>query len=195
MATEKVEVLLHADAQITLVSPTVAPQILEWVEDGFVDWVQREFLDEDLGGVFVAIGATNNKEVNRRVYELSEAQGKLGNSADDPQYCNFIMSAITRRGPIQIAISSAGCSPALAQRIRSRIEKEILTESVGELACFLGSWRPAVREAISGFVSRKAFWEDVLDSEVPAILEGQGWPEGNLAMQTYLDNYAKSVPQ
>ncbi len=194
MGTEKVEVLLHAETHITVVSPVVAAQMREWIDAGLVHWVPRAFQDSDLEGVFVAVGATNDKVVNRRIYELSEAQGKLGNSADDPFYCNFIMSAICRRGPIQIAISSAGCSPALAQRIRTRIEQEILTEAMGELCEFLGSWRPAVREAIDGFLARKAFWEDVLDSVVPGILEGEGRSAADLAMRVFLDHYKDTVP-
>jgi uroporphyrin-III C-methyltransferase len=93
---------------------------------------------------------------------------------DDPEHCNFIMAAIAKSGPMQVAISSAGCSPALAQRVRNRIESEILTESVGVLAEYLGSRRPEVKKQLPNYKARQAFWEQVLDSKVPHILATDG---------------------
>ena len=120
------------------------------------------------------IAATSNPDVNAWVYQLGNQALKLTNSVDDPVNCNFIMAAIAKSGPMQVAISSAGCSPALAQRVRSRIESEILTENVGVLAEYLGARRPDVKHTLPNYKARQAFWEQVIDSNVPHLLASQG---------------------
>ena len=78
------------------------------------------------------------------------------------------------------------CSPALAQRVRKRIVEEILTPELGELASFLGSWRPRVKTALPTFEAKQKFWEAVLDSEIPALLAAGKRAEAEAAMEKRL---------
>jgi len=170
IAIEKLNSLLASGANITVVAPEVADEINQWNEAGSLTWIEREFEPTDIDEAFVVIAATDDPELNAWIYALGDEQLKLTNSVDDPDHCNFIMAAIAKSGPMQVAISSAGCSPALAQRIRNRIEREILTEDIGQLAEYLGNRRPEVKSTLPNYKARKAFWEQVIDSKIPHVL-------------------------
>ncbi len=174
VAIEKLNSLIPTGARITVVSPEISPEVQAWVSEGTITWIPRAFEPRDIDGAFMVIAATNNPEVNAWVYKLGNAAQKLTNSVDDPVNCNFIMAAIAKSGPMQVAISSAGCSPALAQRVRNRIVSEILTENVGALAEFLGDRRPEVKATLPSYKIRQRFWEQVIDSKVPHVLASQG---------------------
>jgi len=169
VALEKLTSLLpRSGAVIDVLAPEVRGEVRELIEAGSIGWIPRVFQPEDVDPYFMVIAATNVPAVNAAVFQAGNAKHKLSNSVDDPANCNFIMAAIVAAGPMQAAISSAGCSPAMAQRIRNRIAAELITTEVGALAEYLGSWRPAVKGAIADFQTKKAFWEAVIDSEVPA---------------------------
>ncbi|HWA82576.1 MAG TPA: siroheme synthase CysG, partial [Fimbriimonadaceae bacterium] len=182
VALEKLETLLPSGADITVVSPTAAPDVQDLSAKGALRWEQREFRDEDIEKAFMVIAATDDPGLNARVFKLGEAARKLTNSVDDPVNCNFIMAAIAQEGPLQVAVSSAGCSPALAQRVRKRIKQEILTPELGALAEFLGSWRDRVKAALPTYQARKSFWESVIESPIPGILEREGVEAADAAM-------------
>jgi siroheme synthase-like protein len=183
VAGEKLAVLFESGAQLRVVSPDLSEELARWHAEGRFEWRQKLWEPGDQADAFVAIGATNDKTVNRAVFAEAEKSGRLGNSVDDPKFCNFILAAVARSGPMQVAISSAGCSPALAQRIRARIALEILTPELGELAAFLGSWRPRVKTALPTFETKQRFWEAVLDSEIPTLLAAGNSEEANTRME------------
>lgn len=170
IAVEKITGLIEAGARVTVVAPTVLDTILDWHRTGEIEWVRREFVVDDVLSAFLVIGATDDMAVNREVFDAGNRLNRLSNAVDDPDYCNFIMAAVARQGPVQVAVSSAGCSPALAQKIRNRIATEILVPGTGLLAEFLGLWRPAVKDRLDGYIVRKTFWEQVLASSVPTLL-------------------------
>jgi len=119
---EKVEGLLLCDADVTLIAPDALPALQEYAAEGSISWERREYAGAvDLEGVFLAIAATNESEVNIRVSEDAEARSMLVNVVDVPPLCNFILPAIVRSGPLAIAISTAGASPALAKRMKREI--------------------------------------------------------------------------
>jgi uroporphyrin-III C-methyltransferase/precorrin-2 dehydrogenase/sirohydrochlorin ferrochelatase len=186
VALEKLESLKDSGASITVVSPHALAEIQLWHLEGRLKWVPREFEESDVEPAFMVIAATDDPELNARVYDCGNRRQKLSNSVDDPANCNFIMSAITRRGPMQVAVSSAGTSPALAQRVRNRIAEEILTKELGQLAEFLGEWRPRVKQAFAHYRERQAFWESVIDSDIPDILTHQGRSAADEAMERAL---------
>jgi siroheme synthase-like protein len=111
---EKVDGLLACDGDVTLVAPQGVPELVDYAREGSIRWERREFRDSDLDGKFVAIAATGETEVNISVYEGAERRAMLCNVVDVPPLCNFILPAIARSGPLAIAISTAGASPALA---------------------------------------------------------------------------------
>ena len=186
VAVEKLSVLFESGARIRVVSPELSEELQCWYAEGRFEWWQKCWEPSDQADAFVAIGATNDKTVNRAVFGEADEHGRLGNSVDDPKFCNFILSAVAKSGPMQVAISSAGCSPALAQRVRKRIVEEILTPELGELASFLGSWRPRVKTALPTFEAKQKFWEAVLDSEIPALLAAGKRAEAEAAMEKRL---------
>ncbi len=174
VALEKLESLLYTQAIITVIAPEAKTEIQEWHSEGRLTWIQRRFEISDVDPAYMVIAATDDPAVNQLVYRTGNELLRLSNSVDDPTNCNFIMSAITRHGPMQVAISSAGSSPALAQRMRNRIAVEILTEDIGNLAEYLGDWRPEVKKTLPSYKLRQAFWEGVIDSTIPDVLRTEG---------------------
>jgi siroheme synthase-like protein len=140
VATSKIASLLRAGARITVVGPEAKPDIATLATTGNLVWRQREFRAADLNGIFLAIAATSDNAVNRAVFLASQKRGILCNAVDDPPHCDFYFPAVVRRGDLQIAISTAGESPSVAQRFRREIEAS-LDLSLGNWLRFVGSLR------------------------------------------------------
>ena len=122
VAEGKIGRLLDSGAEIRVVSPDATPGIRQFVADGAVRWEQRSYRPGDLEGAFIAIAATNIREVNRRIFEEAEERGVMLNAVDDPPNCSFIAPAIVQRGPVTLAVSTGGVSPALARRLRESLQ-------------------------------------------------------------------------
>jgi precorrin-2 dehydrogenase/sirohydrochlorin ferrochelatase len=140
VAASKIAVLLESGARITVVAPRANPEVQQLAAAGNVRWLSREIHPDDLAGVFLAIAATSDAAVNRAVFLESESRGILCNSVDDPPHCDFYFSAVVRRGDLQIAISTNGESPAVAQRFRQEID-EILDECIAGWLQLVGDAR------------------------------------------------------
>src|SRR5580693_4843163 len=125
LAESKIESLLAANAAVTVVAPHSSSRIVSLAEDGEITWHQREYATGDLTGQFLVVAATNVPAVNRAVFAEAEAAGVLINAVDDPPFCDFYFPSVVRRGDLQIAISTAGDSPALAQRLRKEINSQL----------------------------------------------------------------------
>ena len=128
VAEGKIARLLESGAEIRVISPDATPGIRRMASEGAIQWEPRPYRPGDLAGAFIAIAATNLREVNRRIFDEAEARGVMLNAVDDPPNCSFIAPSIVQRGPVTVAISTGGASPALARKLR-----ESLQES-GELA-------------------------------------------------------------
>ena len=137
---EKVEGLLACDGDVVLVAPDAIEPLRALADEGSIRWERREYEPADLEGTFMVIAATNDTEVNIGVYEDAERRAMLVNVVDVPPLCNFILPAIIRSGPLAIAISTAGASPALAKRIRDEIADEY-GEPYARLAILLNEVR------------------------------------------------------
>ena len=143
IAETKIPGVLAAGARIRLIAPSVTPQIAEWVRFGKIDWLPKEFEAADLSGAFLVIAATSTPGVNEAVFREAEANGTLCNAVDDLEHCHFYYGAVVQRGDLQIAISTNGQSPALAQRLRKELELELGPEYEVWL-----QWLGAAREAL-----------------------------------------------
>ena len=170
IATGKANGLLEAGAHVTVVAPEVSEVIAHRHSLGDLVWHARGFIESDIADQFIVIAATDDKALNARVYQLANAQQRVANAVDDLDNCNFIAPAIARQGDLQVAISTAGKSPALAKQIRDRIQDELLTEATAHLADFMGRWRPEVKRWVPTYQRRQAFWEGVLEGCVPSLL-------------------------
>lgn len=118
----KIESLLTAGASVRVIAPRVAATVAEWARAGAIVWEAREFNEADLDGVFLVIAATSSRDVNGAIFREAHQRNILCNVVDDPEFCDFYYPAVVRRGDLQLAISTNGRSPALAQRIRRELE-------------------------------------------------------------------------
>jgi precorrin-2 dehydrogenase/sirohydrochlorin ferrochelatase len=143
LAESKIESLQTANAQVTVVAPAATARIAAMAEAGEITWHQRSYTSGDLAGSFLVVAATNDPAVNRAVFAEAETAGILINAVDDPPFCDFYFPSVVRRGDLQIAISTAGHSPALAQRLRKEINA-LLPLDAGDWLAELGNLRREV---------------------------------------------------
>jgi precorrin-2 dehydrogenase/sirohydrochlorin ferrochelatase len=173
---EKVEGLLLCDGDVTLIAPEAVPALEEYAAEGSITWERREYAGpEDLDGAFMAIAATDDSEVNIGIYEDAETRAMLVNVVDVPPLCNFILPAIVRSGPLAIAISTAGASPALAKRMKREIA-ETFGEPYARLAVMLNDARGWAKGTLPTYQDRKQFFEAIVNGDpdpVELVREGR----------------------
>lgn len=187
IATGKVRELLSAGARVTVIAPDASADIQQAHATGALIWRKRDFVDADIGENFMVISATDHKALNAHVYKLANARQRIANAVDDLENCNFIAPAVARRGPLQVAVSTSGTSPALAKQLRDHIQDVLLTEDAARLAEFLGAWRPAVKSVIPTYSRRQAFWEGVIESCVPELLSTGQTATAEMVMNEFLN--------
>jgi precorrin-2 dehydrogenase / sirohydrochlorin ferrochelatase len=172
---EKVEGLLACDAAVTLVAPAAVPALEQLASEGSIRWERRAYGDGDLEGKFLAIAATDDTDVNIAVYEAAERRAMLVNVVDVPPLCNFILPAIVRSGPLAIAISTAGASPALAKRMKREIADRF-GEPYARLAVILNDARGWAKATLPTYQDRKHFFEGIVNGDpdpVELVREGR----------------------
>lgn len=169
IATRKVNGLLEAEARVTVISPELTETLESLLQAGRITVLDRPYAEGDLRGAFLVIAATDDPAVNQAVWHEAEQHGCLVNVADDPPHCNFIMPAIVRRGNVSISISTGGASPALARRLREKLET-IIGPEYGQLADLLAEIRPDLQD-------RPEMAFRLVDSDLLAIIKEKGIEE------------------
>jgi precorrin-2 dehydrogenase/sirohydrochlorin ferrochelatase len=157
VALRKVEGLLACGGRVSVVAPAVVPELLAF--DG-VTVEQRPWLPADVEGMWLVIAATDDGAVNRAVYDAGQQAGVWVNGADDPANCSFTLPSVVRRGDLQVAVSTNGRSPAMAQWARRRLA-EVFTDDHGAALDVLAQARSEVRAAFG--TSEVDGWADVVD--------------------------------
>jgi siroheme synthase-like protein len=165
---EKVEGLLACDADVTLVAPEAHPALVDLALEGSITWARREYRTADLEGCLIAIAAAGDTEVNIQVFHDAERRAMLVNVVDVPPLCNFILPAIVRTGPLAVAISTAGASPALAKRMKREIG-ELFGEPYATLAVLLNDARGWAKATLPTYQDRKEFFESIVNGEPDPI--------------------------
>jgi len=166
---EKVEGLLACDADVTLIAPAAHPELVQLALEGSIRWEQREYSSgEDLTGALIVIAATDDTDLNIRVFEDAEHRSMLVNVVDVPPLCNFILPAIVRNGPLAIAISTAGASPALAKRMKREIAEQF-GEPYALLAILLNEARGWAKATLPTYQDRKEFFESIVGGQPDPI--------------------------
>jgi precorrin-2 dehydrogenase / sirohydrochlorin ferrochelatase len=166
---EKVEGLLACDGDVTLVAPAAVPALEELAREGSIAWERREYAGpEDLEGTFIVIACTDDTDTNIRIYEDAERRAMLVNIVDVPPLCNFILPAIVRTGPLAIAISTAGASPALAKRMKAEVS-ELFGEEYARLAVMLNDVRGWAKGTLPTYQDRKDFFEGIVNGDPDPI--------------------------
>ena len=120
----KIDGLLETGARIRVVALEASANVREWARTGRIELEVRAFTPADLDGVFLAVVATSSRILNERIYDEAQRRGVLCNVVDVPDLCDFFYPSVVRRGDLQIAVSTAGQSPSLAQKIRQQLEKQ-----------------------------------------------------------------------
>jgi siroheme synthase-like protein len=165
---EKVEGLLACDGAVTVVAPELEPVLADLAAEGSIRWLARPYEPADLEGCFMVIAATNDSEVNIGVYEDAERRAMLVNVVDVPPLCNFILPAIVRTGPLAIAISTAGASPALAKRMKREVSAQF-GEAYADLAVLLNEVRGWAKGTLPTYQDRKVFFEGIVNGDPDPI--------------------------
>jgi len=143
VAASKVAGLIRAGARITVVSPKLSSRLAESVRNREIDWLPKPFEPHDLEGKFLVIAATSLRDLNESVYREADKRNLLCNAVDDIEHCHFYYGSIVQRGDLQIAISTNGKSPALAQLLRKELEHQFGSEYAAWL-----EWLGAAREVL-----------------------------------------------
>jgi precorrin-2 dehydrogenase/sirohydrochlorin ferrochelatase len=123
-AETKIAGLLGTGGKIRVVAPEATAQVRSWAQSKAIEWHQRPFQPSDLEGIFLVVAATSSTELHGRIFALATQLGVLCNIVDVPALCDFYYPSVVQRGALQIAVSTAGLSPALAQRLRKQLETE-----------------------------------------------------------------------
>ena len=162
---QKVEGLLACEGEVTLIAPDAVEELRDLAREGSIRWERRAYAGPtDLDGVFMAIAATDDTEVNIAVFADAERRAMLVNVVDVPPLCNFILPAIVRTGPIAIAISTAGASPALAKRMKREMEGQF-GEQYARLAILLNEVRGWAKGTLPTYQDRKEFFEGIVNGD------------------------------
>ena len=122
VAEGKVSKLLDSGAKIIVISPDATQGIRDYADSGQIEYSLRKYQEGDLNGAFLVVAATNDRVVNQEIFEEAEKSGILLNAVDDMPRCSFIAPSIVEKGPITVAISTGGASPALARKLREKLE-------------------------------------------------------------------------
>ncbi len=166
---DKSEGLLACGGDVTVISPDAGPELEALAAEGSIAWEQRDYAGPaDLEAVFIVIACTDSTETNIRIYEDAEKRAMLVNIVDVPPLCNFILPAIVRTGPLAIAISTAGASPALAKRMKREIAG-LFGEEYAQLAIMLNEARGWAKGTLPTYQDRKAFFEEIVGGEPDPI--------------------------
>jgi precorrin-2 dehydrogenase/sirohydrochlorin ferrochelatase len=172
IAEAKIDSLLLSGARVVVVAPEANPAIREWAEKGQLFWEKRKYQPSDLDGAFLAIAATSDFALNHSVFAEAQRSGILCNAVDDPPNCDFYFPAVVRRGDLQLAISTAGESPAFAQRLRQALENA-LDLNLGSWLAAIGQIRRDILAVYPASEARKRALHVLAQGEVSEPIETQ----------------------
>ncbi|MCC1497775.1 siroheme synthase CysG [Alcanivorax sp. 1008] len=173
IALRKGRLLVRAGARLRVVAPQIEAELKLLIEQQGGEWLPETYQTHHLDGVVLAIGATDDNDVNRQLNADAVARQLPVNVVDNPPLCTFIFPAIVDRDPLLISISSGGASPVLARWARSKIET-LFPARLGKLAELMGRFRKPLAEKLPQIGARRLFWEGLLDGPLmEKVLAGQ----------------------
>jgi precorrin-2 dehydrogenase / sirohydrochlorin ferrochelatase len=164
IAAAKASGLLRNGARVVVIAPRATAWIQSQARAGKLSWQQRKFSAGDVAGAFLVIAATNSNSTNEAVFRACTVQGVLCNVVDDPERCDFFYPAVVRRGPLQIAISTSGRSPALARRLRIELERQFGPE-YGAWVEHVGEMRKQILHQHFGAEERRHLMDQIASRE------------------------------
>jgi len=169
-AQHKVAGLLECEATITVIAPTLTPALQRDADQGLFTWLKRPYQTGDLRGAFLVIAERADQQTNAQIWQEAEAEGALVNVMDDIPHCNFAAGSVVRQGKLVTAISTSGAAPALAVRLRQRLESELGPEYALFLE-WMQALRPEIAREIPSFQERRRRWYELVDSDILELLK------------------------
>jgi precorrin-2 dehydrogenase/sirohydrochlorin ferrochelatase len=170
VGTRKVNTLMECGARVVVVSPNPTPQLDRLASEGSVTLKKRAYRSEDLAGMFLVIGATDDESLNRQISEDAERAHILCNIADRPEVCNFILPSIVRRGDLVITISTSGKSPALAKHLRQKLETQFGRE-YADFLLLMGAIRQKLLSQDHEPEAHKTLFNQLIDSDLIQLMQ------------------------
>lgn len=169
VAEGKVEGLLAAGGRVTVIAPEITPRLAHLAQRAQIDHLPRAYQPGDLAGAFIVISATDQPGINHQIWQEASADGQLVNVVDDTPHCTFIAPAILRKGDLTIAISTGGKAPALAVRLKERLQHQIGPEYERFLE-LAGELREQLARQVPDLERRRALWYELVDSDALDLL-------------------------
>jgi len=182
VAERKVSGLLESGALVVVISPELTDRLRDLHEEGRIDWQPRGYQADDVTGFFLVMAATDDPLVQDQAQRDAERHQILLNVADVPEKCDFILPALVKRGPLSVAISTSGKSPALAKRLRRELQRligpdyQLLTEIMGRL-------RPFVLQRGLSQAENEPIFQGLVDGDIIGPVSRRDWPE----LEAYLE--------
>jgi precorrin-2 dehydrogenase/sirohydrochlorin ferrochelatase len=174
VAQRKIESLLHHEADVLVVARELTPRLSQYMKEGRITYLGREFRKEQIGGAILVIAATDDPALNRLVSTSARDRGILINAVDQPADCTFIVPSVLKRGDLLIAISTSGKSPALARRVREDLEKHFGVE-YEILLILLGNLRKEILSRDLMQEEKKAIFENIVNSDILQMIREKNW--------------------
>jgi precorrin-2 dehydrogenase/sirohydrochlorin ferrochelatase len=179
----KIHRLLEQGAIVFYVNPEAVPEIRALAAGGLIEWHRREVQPADVQDCFLVI---TDREDNSAIFEAAERNNILCNSVDDPEHCRFSFGSVLSRGDLKIAVSTNGIAPALAVRLRERLEREIGDE-YALFVQLLGEVRTEIATSIPVFERRKALWYDLVDSDALQLIGDGRYADAQHLIRTLVE--------
>jgi uroporphyrin-III C-methyltransferase/precorrin-2 dehydrogenase/sirohydrochlorin ferrochelatase len=186
IAARKVEALLRAGARITVVSPQLGPPLGARHAAGEIGHLAEAFDAGHLADCVLAVAATDDEVINRRVSDLARKRRIPVNVVDHPELCSFIFPSVIDRSPVTVAVSTAGAAPVLARLLRARLET-LIPATYGRLAELAGRFRHVVKARLPQGAVRRRFWEETLQGPVAELVHAGREAAAAHALQAALD--------
>jgi len=170
VGTRKVNTLLECGAHVTVVSPDPTSQLTRLASEESITLKTRAYRSDDLSGMFLVIGATDDETLNLQISKDAERAHILCNIVDRPEVCNFILPSIVRRGDLVITISSSGKSPALAKHLRQKLETQFGRE-YADFLLLMGAIRQKLLSQSHEPEAHKALFNQLIDSDLIQLMQ------------------------
>ena len=185
VGTRKVKTLLECGARVTVVSPAPSQQLTELAAEGAIKLSRRTYRSADLAGAFLVIGATADGRLNQQISSDAALTNTLCNIADRPEVCNFILPSIIQRGDLVITISTSGKSPALAKKLRQKLETQF-GEEYAEFLLLMGAIRKKLLRQSRAPEAHKTVFNQLIDSDLIQLMQEDKTEEINLLLYNIL---------
>lgn len=187
VAARKILLLRRAQAKVLIVAQALVPELAEQADAGEIQWLATTFDETQIDNVFLVIAATDDSELNQRVYEAANARQRLVNVVDNSPLCSFIFPSIVDRSPLVVAIGSGGSAPVLSRLLREKIEA-LLPTNLGQMAQAASYWRNHLQTRLKTTAARRRFWERIFRGRFASLMAAGNEAAAHKALEEELDH-------